>query len=213
MKLRYFFDFLSPYSYLSWQWVREQIALKEHTFELIPVVLGQIIGHHETKGPAQIPVKRDYLFKDCLRFSHRNNIPFTMPKHLPFNSLYALRMALSIVAKGDQVKVIDTIFSAGWGRGLDIGDPDILKAELNSVGLDGDFYLDQTSAKEARKELKINVKEAISLGLFGLPSFLCNDELFWGNDSIPLLEEYLKGNDYYDKAAFNHFRDSFKEMN
>ncbi|MCK5883509.1 MAG: 2-hydroxychromene-2-carboxylate isomerase [Bacteriovoracaceae bacterium] len=212
MKLSYYFDFQSPYSYLSWQWVKKEIARGEHQIELIPVVLGQVIKHHDTKGPAEIPAKRDYLFKDCLRYSTKNGIKFCTPKQLPFNSLYALRMALASVAEKNQVLVIDSIYNAGWGEGKDIGSPEVLTEILCGVGLDGDWFLEQTTSKGARVELKVNVRDAIGRGLFGLPSFLCHDELFWGNDSIPSLEEFLKGNDCYNKDTFEKFVDTFKEL-
>ena len=68
--IEYYFDFLSPYSYLSWQWVKENKSAlfgNGFKFSFKPVVLSSIIGHFETKGPAQIETKRNYLFKDCLR--------------------------------------------------------------------------------------------------------------------------------------------------
>ena len=69
--IEYYFDFLSPYSYLSWQWIKEnkkKLSEKKIEFSFKPVTLSSIIGYYETKGPAQIETKRNYLFKDCLRF-------------------------------------------------------------------------------------------------------------------------------------------------
>ncbi len=111
-KIEFYFDFLSPYSYVAWTWVRKQ----DLNFEFIPVSIPSIVAHHETKGPAQIKPKRNYLFKDLLRFTKLNNIPFTTPKNLPFNALYALRLALVSVAQGEQKRLIDSIFRAGGSR-------------------------------------------------------------------------------------------------
>jgi 2-hydroxychromene-2-carboxylate isomerase len=115
-KIEFYFDFLSPYSYLAWTWVREQ----SYEFSYIPVSVASIIAAYDTKGPAQITPKRNYLFKDLLRFSKLNNIPFTTPKHLPFNSLYALRLALISSAGVNQKAIIDAIFRAVWSRRHDI---------------------------------------------------------------------------------------------
>jgi 2-hydroxychromene-2-carboxylate isomerase len=204
-KVSFYFDFLSPYSYLAWNWVREK-----HTnsveFEFIPVILGQVIHFHETKGPAEITSKREYLFKDCLRYAKVNNISFKTPKNLPFNSLYALRASIFSNAKDDQFKVIDSIYNAGWRDGKDIGDPEVLKDVLIEAGLNSDKLMEGVFDKEVRKELKMNVKKANSLNLFGLPSFIVEDELFWGNDSTKYLELYLNGEDPLNVDQFNEFK-------
>ena len=86
-KIEFYFDFLSPYSYLAWTWVRSS----PYEFEFYPVSMGSIIAAYDTKGPAQIEPKRNYLFKDLLRSTKMNNIPFTTPKHktiLKVHNLY-----------------------------------------------------------------------------------------------------------------------------
>ena len=117
MKIKYFFDFSSPYSYLSWENLKKDGMFEKYDFSFYPVTLATIIHHYETKGPAEIAPKRKYLFKDCLRFAQLNEIEFTPPKELPFNSLYSLRLAMAEVAKESQWAVIDSIFSAGWQDG------------------------------------------------------------------------------------------------
>lgn len=207
-KVMYYFDFLSPYSYIAWNWVKKCQSDKnfKHEIEFIPVILGSIITSYETKGPAEITPKRNYLFKDCLRFTASNNIPFTTPKQLPFNSLYALRLALKDVCGSDnQYQVINAIFEAGWSKGEDIGSPEFLEMLMNDLGLNGKEMLDRTSSKEARKQLKLNVKDALGLGVFGLPTFIIDEELFWGNDSIVYIEQYLENNDPLEVSRFKEF--------
>jgi 2-hydroxychromene-2-carboxylate isomerase len=70
-KIEFYFDFLSPYSYLAWTWVRKQ----PYDFEFYPVSVASIVAHFDTKGPAQITPKRNYLFKDLLRYSKLNGVP------------------------------------------------------------------------------------------------------------------------------------------
>ena len=118
--IEYYFDFLSPYSYLSWQWIKknkEKLFEKEVEFSFKPVTLSSIIGHFETKGPAQIETKRNYLFKDCLRFSKLKEIPFTTPFELPFNSLYALRSSLVENVGKSQFEIIDLFLGKVGLRG------------------------------------------------------------------------------------------------
>lgn len=204
-KIGFTFDFLSPYSYLAWTWVRNQ----SHDFEFNPVPMAGLITHYETKGPAEIEPKRNYLFKDLLRKTHLQNIPFTTPKELPFNSLYALRLSLKGVAGVHQKAVIDAIYTAGWGKGLDIGNDDVLRNVLKDNNLPVDELFAKMEDRSARAELKQNLAAAIERGLFGVPSFTVDNELFWGHDSIPFLEMYLKKEDPLNIERYKSFLNQF----
>lgn len=200
-KIDFYFDFLSPYSYVAWTWVRSQ----PYTFSYIPVSVPSIISHLGTLGPAQIAPKRNYLFKDLLRFTKLHQIPFTTPKQLPFNSLYALRLALPEVSGSAQKEVIDAIFRAGWEHGLDIGSDEVLKKVLLEAGLPADDFFTKMEAKESRVQLKSNIGQALGKNLFGVPTFLVDEEIFWGNDSIKYLEMHLSGSDPLDLEKYNDF--------
>lgn len=202
-KISFYFDFLSPYSYVAWTWARTQ----PYDFTFIPVSIPSIISHYDTKGPAQIAPKRNYLFKDLLRYTSLNRIPFTTPKNLPFNSLYALRLSLVEVSGKDQREVIDAIFRGGWEHGMDIGSDEVLRDILAQKNLPVDELFLKMEAKESRGYLKNNVTEALTNNLFGVPSFLVDDEIFWGNDSIKYLEMYLAGNDPLDLEKYKKFLD------
>ncbi len=199
-KIDFYFDFLSPYSYLAWTWLRQQPL--EITY--IPVSIASIVTHYETKGPAQIKPKRNYLFKDLLRFTKLNQIPFTTPAQLPFNSLYALRLSLNSVALEQQKLVIDTLFRAGWEYGLDIGNDDILKQVLSVFAPTEDLFA-RMEARESRIDLKKNIELALERGVFGVPTFFVDEEMFWGNDSIKYLQMYLEGNDPLEKEDYENF--------
>jgi 2-hydroxychromene-2-carboxylate isomerase len=207
-EFEFYYDFLSPYSYLGFQWLKKnKLLLETLKYRVVfrPVVLGQIIKSYDTKGPAEIPTKRNFLFKDCLRYSKLNNIPFTTPKTLPFNSLYVLRMSLALKGE-EQFRFIDEVFKAGWASGEEIGEPEDLEKLLISLDFNKNL-LDAASDKEFRKELKMNNKMALEKGVFGLPAFYVNNELFWGNDSTKYLEYFIKGEDLLDKEKYQNFLD------
>ncbi len=216
-KIEFYFDFLSPYSYLAWTWVRDQMKNQEKNktigFDFYPIPMASLITHYETKGPAQIEPKRNYLFKDLLRKTKLHNIPFTTPKELPFNSLYALRLALLGVSGEKQQTVIDAIFTAGWEQGMDIGNDDVLKTILKDLVPAVSEIFEKMENKEARRELKQNLERAIENKLFGVPSFLVGNkdkdekapELFWGYDSIPFLTMYLNNQDPLDHHKYETF--------
>ncbi|MGZ3787143.1 MAG: DsbA family protein [Bacteriovorax sp.] len=202
-KIDFYFDFLSPYSYVAWTWVRSK--LDDYDWSFCPVSVPSIIAHYDTKGPAQIKPKRNYLFKDLLRYTKLFNVPFTTPAKLPFNSLYALRLALKSVSQSSQAEVIDAIFRAGWEKGLDIGSDDLLKEVLSSANLPtADLFL-KMEEKSARVELKNNIESGIAKGVFGVPTFFVDEEMFWGNDSIKYLEMYLMGSDPLDHEKYQEF--------
>jgi len=202
----FYFDFLSPYSYLGFQWLKKNKFLIEklnYKIVFMPVALGQVIKSYDTKGPAEIPTKRNYLFKDCLRYSKVNSIKFTTPKTLPFNSLYVLRMALALNGE-EQFRFIDAVYTAGWAEGKEIGEVEDLEELLSELSFDTSL-IEAASDREIRKKLKENNKVALEKGVFGLPSFYVQGELFWGNDSTKYLELFLKGEDPLEQNKYKDF--------
>lgn len=214
-KIKYFFDFLSPYSYLSWTWFRDmtkELRDKGYIIEFIPVSLAQVITSYETKGPAEIETKRNYLFKDCLRKSLKRNVPFVLPRNLPFNSLYVLRMVIAS-DEGKKEELIDLFFRAGWEFGLDIGSSESLEKILTQKGFAAKDLLDQVGSKEIRLQLKKNNQYALEKGVFGVPSFIVDDELFWGDDSKEFFLDYIKGRDQYNEDEYNYFTKNYPIIN
>lgn len=218
MVTTFYFDFLSPYSYLAWCWLREnhEELREKGKLALKPVTLAPIIKANETKGPAEIPSKRNFLMKDCLRFTTLHDIPFRAPASLPFNSLYALRISLVECSGLDQLKVIDTFYRGAWEHGLDLGNAETIESILNEAGFPGSKWLDRVGDRDLRQMLKSNTSEAIQSGIFGLPTFLVDNgegqEIFWGNDSIPYLRLYLEGKDPLNQNEYKLFQNAYLEL-
>jgi 2-hydroxychromene-2-carboxylate isomerase len=202
VKIDFFFDFLSPYSYVAWTRIRNDQVLD---LEFYPVALASIISHYETKGPGQIEPKRNYLMKDLLRYTKLHQIPFVTPPALPFNSLYALRLALKSVAGSNQKKVIDIFFRAVWEQGLDVGSSEVVSKILLENNFNAEDLMEKISSKDIRRELKDNSELAITRGVFGVPTFFCNNEMFWGNDSLDYLIMHTKGQDPLDQNKYQEF--------
>ncbi len=202
-KIKFYFDFLSPYSYFGWQSHKNQ-PLSEYEFEYIPVAMGQLFNHFEIKGPALVKPKREYLLKFCFRYAKKSNIYFAPPKEHPFNPLYALRLATKECAGENQRKIIDLLFSWAWSsKQINLSNPDEIEAALNQAGLNGSKLLEKASSREVKQALKNNVAAAIENEVFGVPTFITENELFWGNDSIPDLLNFLEGKDLLDREKFN----------
>ncbi len=198
-EITFYFDFLSPFSFFAWLKLRVFEEEKKITIRYVPVALGPLLNHWGIKGPGEVEPKREFLLKQCLRYSAKNKIPFTTPKSHPFNSLYALRLALLGVADGDQKAVIETLWKAGWENRIDMGEPEELLQVLRKNNLPANELYEKSFSKEAKVELKSNIQEAISRGVFGVPSFFAKEELFWGNDAVEDLLAFLEGSDPLDK--------------
>lgn len=207
-ELNFYFDFLSPFSYFAW--MKLQVVAKELNLKVNykPVALGPLLNHWQIKGPGEVTPKREFLLKQCLRYAAKHQIEFTTPKTHPFNSLYALRLALKGTAGDSQEKVIEALWKAGWQTRIDMGEPEELLAALRRHDLPADELYEKSFTKEAKVELKSNIQEAISYGAFGVPSFVVDGELFWGNDAIEDLRNFILGNDPLDREKLQNLLDS-----
>lgn len=203
-KLIFYFDFLSPYSYLGWEIFKkhkEELEAQKVHIEYKPVVLSKLIKSYGTLGPAEIKPKREFLMRDCLRFSARNDILFNPPK-LPFNSLLALKLSLKSSFE-HQFKAIDFLFLKAWKEGEDISLDQIVEKFFDKD------CVEKALSKQARIELKENLKDALSRGVFGLPSFYCmsgdSEELFWGKDSFEDVLDFFRGKSKLNESAYKDF--------
>lgn len=190
-RIRFVFDFLSPYAYLGW--VQVHTALGEDV-EPVPVLFAALLDHHGQKGPAEIPAKRVYTWKHVLRLAADHAVTITPPPAHPFNPLTALRAVLAATA--DQRRaVIDTLFEATWGGGPGTGDPQTVTRVLEDAGLPGAELVAQTRDPAIKQRLKDNTEAMIAAGVFGVPSVLVDEEVFWGQDALPHVRRYLAGDD------------------
>ena len=198
-ELIFYFDFLSPFSYFAW--LRLESLEKEFNLKITykPVALGPLLNHWQIKGPGEVVPKRIFLLKQCLRYAAFHKIEFTTPKTHPFNSLYALRLSLQGVAGRHQGQIIKVFWKAGWEKRIDLGEPDELLEVLRINELPADELYEKSFSREAKVELKKNIQDAINSGVFGVPSFVVKDEVFWGNDSINELKSFLSGSDLLDR--------------
>lgn len=195
MRVDFYFDYLSPFAYFASRVLPD--VCREHDAELVfrPVLFAGLLDHWGQLGPAEVEPKAYNTFKMCVRHAVRNGIPFRAPRFHPYLPLPALRVSLPEVAGKDQPRVVEAIYSAGWGKGLDLGSPDVLRAALDDAGLDGEGLLARSRAPEAKSGLRAATEAAIARGVFGVPTMIAGDELFWGMDQIEHLALFLAGED------------------
>jgi 2-hydroxychromene-2-carboxylate isomerase len=204
--VRFYFDFISPYAYLAWTQIHELAGRFEARVEPSPVLLAGLLNHHGQKGPAEIPAKRLYLFKDTLRRARSLDVPFSPPPTHPFNPLLALRAAC---AAPDEAKraLIDALFAATWGdaREKGVDRREVVADAARAAGLDADALLARAATPEIKDALRTATDEAIAAGVFGVPTMRVGDELFWGTDTLEFLALHLDGRDPLPDEVFDRF--------
>lgn len=201
---------------MSWKLLERNGSLENYSWEFIPVPMALVIKSYDTKGPAEIETKRNFLMKDCLRKSFLLDIPFNIPAKLPLNSQEMLRMALESTSGNLNRKLISVLFDGVWNQRLNLEDPEILKNWIEKFGFDYRELSEKSGQKMARAELKNNVKRAIDRGVFGVPSFVVVEgqktELFWGADSIDSLIKFLNGSDVLDPVKYEQYLELFSSQ-
>jgi len=205
VKVDFYFDYLSPYAYLA---SRELPALCErHGVELRlrPVLFAGLLNHWGQRGPAEIPPKAIHTIKECMRYALLREIPCRPPRHHPFNPLIALRASLSEVAGDEQPRVVRGIYDLGWCAGGDPGDAAEIAGALDAAGLDGPAIVERANSPQAKEALRRETAAAVARGVFGVPTMLAGDELFWGLDQLGYLELFLEGKDPLAQVKFDEF--------
>jgi len=194
-RIVFHFDFVSPYAYLAWTQIHALAERAGASVEPAPILFAGLLNHHGHKGPAEVPAKRIYIYKDTLRRASLLGVPFALPPSHPFNPLLALR---AVLAAPDERKraLIDALFAASWGdaedRGIDR--PEVVRAAARAAGIEGDL-VERASADDVKRALRSRTEDAIAAGVFGVPTMRAGEELFWGLDSFDLLERHLRGDD------------------
>ena len=190
MHATWYFDFISPFSYLQLAKVREWRARLDIT--PVPVAFGAILKHLGTIGPAEVPGKREFTYRFVQWQAERCGVPLRFPPAHPFNPLAALRLC---IAAGTTWQAVEAIFAHVWRDGRAGATP----AELGSVApaLGVDNVENATNAETVKMQLRANTQEALAAGVFGVPTLHVGSELFWGNDASAMFEDWLADPDRF----------------
>lgn len=202
----FYFDYLSPFAYFAALLLPGLCRQSEVQLRFRPVLFAALLDHWGQRGPAEIPPKAIHTFKLCVRFAALHRIPFRAPRFHPFVPLTALRVSLAEVAGDEQPLVVRSFFEAGWAQGANLTDPSDLAAALDAAGLDGRPLVDRAAEPEVKRLLRSQTEQAIGRGVFGIPTMIVDDELFWGVDQLPFLERYLAGSDPLAAVDFDAIR-------
>ncbi len=191
--LTWYFDFISPFAYLQ---THSFGRLGEHVdIEYRPILLAGLLGHWGNKGPAEIPGKRLFTYRHVAWLAKQADVPLRFPPAHPFNPLRALRLCIALGGAGD---VVQRMFEAIWGQGLlptnDSDWPELCR--IMNVA-DADHLVSRADVKQTLRE---NTEQAVDAGVFGVPTFVIDDNLFFGMDATDMLIDYLRDDALFDTA-------------
>ncbi len=181
-KLQWFFDYISPFSYL--QWAHQLTRLEDVDLELKPVLFAGLLKHWGHKGPAEIPAKRRFTYRYVVWLAEKLDVPLRIPRAHPFNPLPLLRLS---IARGNDPRVVDRLFRFAWREGHIPSDQVAWRELMNEL----DVTEDELKDPLVKKALLDNGEQAIEKGVFGVPSAVVDGELFWGVDGFEFLLDYL----------------------
>jgi len=173
----WYYDFVSPFSYICLHRLPE-IGVP---LNFKPVIFAGLLNHWGQKGPAEIPAKRRWTYRWCTWWAKELGIPFRFPAAHPFNPLGHLRLA---IAAGGSPEVVTRIFNSLWTT----GEP----PEQHFDELLHELKVDRAALDRAKDVLRKNTEDAAAAGVFGVPTFVVDGEVFWGADAIEFVRAFLR---------------------
>ncbi len=187
----FYFDFISPYSFLAHK--RIKILEEEEKIKFIykPILLGGLHNLAGITAPALIKSKRGYLVDDCQMIAKKYNIDFVFNSKFPINSLKLMRGLLII---NDQIKkkYIDEFFDAYWSLNIDLSNEKNISEILLKIKFDPKIFFENINKQETKDDLTNLTQEAFKNKIFGAPTFVLNNKLFWGQDRLDYALDELK---------------------
>lgn len=191
--VEFFFDPISPYAWLASKEL-DRLETAGFTIDCRPVLFAALLNAHGQKGPAEVPAKRLYIFRDVMRLAALHGWPCQGPPTHPYNPLRALRLCTALENRDERMRLARALLAAAWERGEDLNDAAVLARILDGCGLAQQNLTAAADTPEIKDRLTAATRAAIEAGIFGVPTFRFQGELFWGFDSIDSLLWRAAGN-------------------
>jgi len=187
--LEFFYDFVSPYSYLASTRVEAEARKVGGSVRFRPFLLGGVFKATGNRAPLETPAKLAHMWIDLKRWARRLNVPIEKPATFPVLTVLPLRAAFAAEKAGALVPFTHAMFKAYWVEGRDVSKAEVVEEVARAAGLNGaGLVADAPSYKEA---LVRQTQEAVDRGAFGAPAFFVGSEMFVGNDRLDFAIEAL----------------------
>ena len=191
--LEFFFDFMSPPTYLAWTQLPGIVARTGADVVWRPMLTLGLFQATGNRPPMTVPNKGKYSGMDLQRFARRYGVPLNPNPHMmTLKIVPPLRGAFVAQERGEFEAYAKAMFEGMHVKGLNIGEADVWPVLLSEAGLDVAAYQAGIEREDIKEKLKANVQEAADRGAFGAPTFFVDGEMFWGQDRLDFVEEALK---------------------
>ena len=186
----FYFDFISPYSFLAHKRIRKIENEEKIKFIYKPILLGGLHNLIGITAPAFINPKAKFMVRDCKMVANKFDIKFKFNSKFPINSLNLLRGLLSI--NSDKKKTyINNFFDAYWQDGLNLNEEKIIITILRKCKIKQADFRKEINNQKIKNKLKKLTQDAFKKDIFGAPTFVVNKKIFWGQDRLDYaLNEY-----------------------
>ena len=179
----FYFDFISPYTYLAHKQIINIQKTEKIKFIYKPILLGGLHNLRKITAPAFIEGKKKYMINDCKMIAKKFKIEFKFNEKFPINSINLMRGILTI-DENIKKKYIEFFFDAYWSLNLDLTNKEIVKKILDKLNIDSDIFFQKINEQKIKDKLKKLTQEAFDKEVFGAPTFILNNKLFWGQDRL-----------------------------
>ena len=186
----FYFDVISPYSYIAHKKIQKIKESQKVIFNYKPILLGGLHNLVGINAPAFNKYKMKNMQSDCEIVSKKNNISFMWNSKFPINSLSIMRgfISLNETQKDDY---LNTFFDAYWKGNLDISSEKEFSELLGSLKIDSKIFFEKIKQQSIKDDLKKLTSDAFEKEVFGAPSFIVNNKIFWGQDRLEYALEEL----------------------
>ena len=180
----FYFDFASPYTFLAHKEIKKIENENSIKVKYMPILLGGLLSSAGIKANVDIPMKAQYMIKDCKLCAEKNRIIFKFNNYFPIITLNLMRCVLVAEKKDFAQNFIDKVFDAIWRDGLNLNDNAIVEKLLKNLNINPKTFLLEAINPTIKDALKKRTDDAHDKGIFGAPSFVINNKIFWGQDRL-----------------------------
>ena len=187
----FYFDIISPYSYIAHKKIEKVIKEKNILFNYKPILLGGLHKLAEITAPAFNEFKMKNMKNDCELVSNKNHLQFKWNEKFPINSISIMRGYLFINAE-KRKDYLEQFFNAYWRDNVDLSNQENFINILSTFEIDQTIFLDGIGNEKIKEKLKELTTEAFNKEIFGAPTFISNNKIFWGQDRLEYaIDEFL----------------------
>jgi 2-hydroxychromene-2-carboxylate isomerase len=186
----FYFDIISPYAYIAYKKI---LKIKDINFKLKPIFLGGLHNLVGITAPAFNKYKMKNMQNDCELVAKKNNISFKWNSKFPINSLNIMRGYLC-VKDNKKEEYLNNFFEAYWKEDLDLSNEENIKILLKKLKIDEHDFFNLIKNQDTKNKLKQFTQEAFEKEVFGAPTFIVNNKIFWGQDRLEYALDEIKKN-------------------